>query len=77
MRLLFAILMTLALSGCATASGSATGPHGRPIFTVEAPYASMLFKKATEVCPAGYEFVTPPMQDGGGAHHATVECKLE
>lgn len=75
MKRYFVLAAAFALAGCATASGTPNGPHGRPIYSLEGPYASMLFNKASEKCPSGYEFVSAPSQDGYGAHHATIECK--
>ncbi len=63
------------LAGCAMADGGAPGPNGKPIYRVHSGSAAMMFEKAAEKCPAGYEVVGSPRTDHGGHHEMTVECK--
>ncbi len=63
------------VSGCATASGVANGPNGKPIWFVEGPSAESAFAKAGEKCPSGYNIVGNPTTNNVNNYVITVECK--
>jgi hypothetical protein len=75
MFVLIGVSSLLMCQACASASGTPSGPNGKPTYTLVAVTGSALFKKATEKCPAGYTFITPPFSDISGLQEATVECK--
>ena len=72
---LIVLFGVFSLVACATASGVANGPNGKPIYFIEAPTAELAFNKATEKCPAGYSIVSNPTVDKYSNYIITVECK--
>lgn len=75
LKLSCVLLLTSVLMACATASGVANGPNGKPIYFIEAPSAEMAFNKAGEKCPTGYSIVSNPTLNQFNNYIITVECK--
>ncbi len=72
---ILALALSIGLVACATASGVANGPNGKPIYFVEASTAELAFNKAGEKCPAGYSIVSNPTVNQYNNYIITVECK--
>ncbi len=72
---LIVLFGVFSLVACATASGVASGPNGKPIYFVEASTAELAFNKAGEKCPTGYSIVSNPTVNQYNNYIITVECK--
>lgn len=75
MRNVLLLSIVAVLSGCASASGVANGPNGKPIWAIEAISAEGAYGKAAEKCPGGYTLVAPPVTNAVNNYLITVECK--
>ena len=75
MKILTALFVIAFVSGCATASGTANGPNGRPIWSIDGYNAEVVYNKASEKCPAGYSIIGSPSFNEVHNYVITVECK--
>jgi hypothetical protein len=71
-----ALLAVLLCSACASASGTTSGPNGKPTYVLIGITGAALLKTAGNKCPSGYVFITPPYTDASGFQEATIECKV-
>lgn len=70
------IVITVFLTGCASASGVAIGPNGKPIWFIEGNSAELAFSKAGEKCPTGYNIIgNPTINSSNNNYLITAECK--
>lgn len=69
------ILGVVLLSSCAITSGHKTGPNGRPVYFIDGMSASVAYRKASELCPMGYDLLGDPRQTSVVDYVMTIECK--
>lgn len=65
----------LLLSGCAITSSHDVGPNGQPVHFIDAMSASVAYRKAQQLCPAGYNILGEPRMISVMDYVMTVECK--
>lgn len=79
MKHFIAIAISAALAGCAVSATPVTGPEGKSAYSLKcAGYGRTLddcYKKAGEVCPAGYKIDAMPTSAIGPGAYMLVSCK--
>ncbi|WP_429498795.1 hypothetical protein ACQUFY_05730 [Robbsia andropogonis] len=62
------------LAGCAMTNKSSTGPHGRPVYAIDAMSSASMWDKAGKLCPNGYNTLIPPHRSSLIDWEMSIEC---
>lgn len=75
MKILVGLVLCTFIAGCATSSGHARGPNGRPVHSIDGMTAAAAYKKAEKLCPNGYDIIAQQGQTTPLDYMMTIECK--
>lgn len=54
---------------------SASGPHGRSLYAIDAMTSLSMWEKAGSLCPGGYEPLIQPRRSGVIDWEMSIECR--
>lgn len=75
--LLITGLAAIIVSGCAITSSYSNGPHGGSVHYIDGISAGAAYRKASQLCPNGYDTLQIQGQTSPLDYTMTVECKVQ